>query len=323
MVYTSYGRPGDVLALREVPVPAVEADQVLVRVRATAINALDWRLITGTPYIARIGGLRSPARNIPGADIAGNVVAIGANVTTFAIGDEVFGGIDGGGFAEYVAVRESNLAHRPANLNLQQSSTLGVAALTALQGLRDWGGLQSGQSVLINGASGGVGTFAVQIARALGASQITAVCSTRHIETVKSIGADRVIDYTNEDFTQTAGRHDLLFDNGGMNTASECRRVLVDGGTHVMVTGPMNGVFGPLPRMMGSAVTYLFNSRRFVGGKTARSTTEDLITLKRLVEEGAVSPVMDRLWKLDEAVAALEYQGEGHARGKSIIEVSE
>lgn len=322
MVYSEYGVPRDVMSMNEVPVPEISDDQVLVRVNAAGVNALDWRLMTGTPYLARIDGPRRPARNIPGADIAGTVVATGSEVSDLEIGDEVFGEIAGGGFAEYVAVKASNVVPRPTNLTMEETATLGVAALTALQGLRDWGGMKAGQSVLINGASGGVGTFAVQIARALGASKITAVASTRHLEAIEALGVDRVIDYTKEDFTRVAGEHDLLFDNAGMNTGSECRRVVAEHGTHVMITGPMGGFLGPFRRVVWSSLTYMFNSQTFVGGKTARSTKEDLLTLKTLVEEGKIVPVMDRRWTLDQAVEAVEYQGEGHARGKSIVVVS-
>ena len=178
------------------------------------MNALDWRLITGTPFLARISdGIRKPSRGIPGADISGTIEAVGVNVDGYSPGDEVFAEIPGGGFAEYVTVPANNVARRPINLGLEESATLGVAALTALQGLRDWGNLRPGQSVLINGASGGVGTFAIQIARALGASEITAVCSTDKIDIARALGADRVIDYTRQDFTRVAGSHDLLFDN--------------------------------------------------------------------------------------------------------------
>ena len=319
-VYADYGQPRDVLRVTAVPRPVPESGDLLIRVRAASVNALDWRLITGTPFLARISdGIRKPSRGIPGADISGTIEAVGANVDGFSPGDEVFAEIPGGGFAEYVTVPANNVARKPINLGLEESATLGVAALTALQGLRDWGNLQRGQSVLINGASGGVGTFAIQIARALGASEITAVCSTDKIDIARALGADRVIDYTRQDFTRVAGSHDLLFDNAGMHPYTECRRVIAAHGTHVVITGPMHKWFGPVRRIIWSALRAMPERRTFVGGKTAQQSTDDLITLKQMVESGMVSPVMDRRFSLDEAVEALHHQGEGHARGKSVV----
>ncbi len=322
-VYNEYGLPRDVLGLREVPIPTIDDDQVLVRVHASSVNARDWRLITGTPFLAKLdGGLRRPSRQIPGDDMSGWVEEVGSNVTEFAPGDEVFGEVLHGGFAEYVAVKPSLLAHKPVNLSLDKAATLGTAALTALVGLRDWGGLEPGRSVLVNGASGGVGTFAVQIARALGASRVTAVVSPRHLDVMERLGVDEIIDYTSKDFTRVAATHDLVFDNAGMNSGSDVRRVVAENGTHVMVTGPMNRWLGPVRRMAWSAVRYVGDSRSFVGGKTVVPRKEDLLTLKSMVEKSQIDPVMDRRWPLDEAVDALQYQGEGHARGKSIVVVS-
>ena len=254
-MYTEYGLPQDVLRVAEVEQPVLKADGLLIKVHAASVNALDWRLITGTPFLARISdGIRRPSRHIPGADISGTIEAVGADVEGFSPGDQVFAEIPGGGFAEYVAVAAANVAPKPTNLGLEESATLGVAALTALQGLRDWGNLQPGQSVLVNGASGGVGTFAIQIARALGASKITATCSTDKVEMVRTLGADHVIDYTREDFTKVAGAHDLLFDNAGMRPFTECRQVIAANGTHVMITGPMHKWFGPVRRVIWSAI---------------------------------------------------------------------
>jgi NADPH:quinone reductase-like Zn-dependent oxidoreductase len=319
-VYTDYGLPRDVLRMTEVERPVPDADGLLIKVQASSVNALDWRLITGTPFIARISdGIRKPSRHVPGADISGTIEAVGADVDGHSPGDEVFAEIPGGGFAEYVAVAADKVAPKPINVGFEESATLGVAALTALQGLRDWGNLQPGQSVLINGASGGVGTFAIQIARALGASEITAVCSTDKVEIARTLGADHVIDYTREDFTRVAGAHDLLFDNAGMNPYAECRRVIAADGTHVMITGPMKRWFGPVRRILWSALRAMPEGRTFVGGKTAQQSTNDLLTLKQMVEAGTVTPVMDRRFSLDEAVEALHHQGEGHARGKSVV----
>ena len=319
-VYTAYGLPRDVLRVTEIERPIPGDDDLLVRVHAASVNALDWRLITGTPFIARISdGLRRPSRHIPGADIAGKVEAVGSRVTDFSVGDDIFAEIPGGGFAEYVTLPSSKAAPKPANLGFEEAATLGVAALTALQGLRDWGDLQPGQTVIINGASGGVGTFALQIAKALGAAEITAVCSTDKIEIARELGADRVIDYTKEDFIEVAGTHDLLFDNAGMLPHAQCRKVIAADGTHVVVTGPMHRWFGPVRRIVWSALRAIPGKRSYVGGKTAQQSTDDLLVLKEMVETGAVKPVMDRRWDLDQAVEALHHQGEGHARGKSVV----
>ncbi len=320
MVYTRYGLPRDVLTLSAVERPVPDADSLLIRVHAASLNALDWRLITGTPFIARVAdGIRRPSRHIPGADISGTVEAVGESVSEFSAGEEIFAEIPGGGFAEFVTVPADRVALKPANLSLEESATLGVAALTALQGLRDWGNMQPGQRVLVNGASGGVGTFAIQIARALGASHVTAVCSTDKMEIARSLGADLVIDYTKEDFTKVAPTHDILFDNAGMRPFSECRRVIEADGTHVVITGPMHKWFGPMRRIIWSALRAMPGERKFVGGKTAQQSTADLNILKAMVEAGSVKPVMDRRFSLEDAVAALHYQGDGHARGKSLV----
>jgi NADPH:quinone reductase-like Zn-dependent oxidoreductase len=320
MVYDRYGLPREVLGMTQLDRPFPGSDEVLIKVRAASVNALDWRLITGTPFIARLSdGIRTPSRHIPGADISGTIEAVGDDVVGLAPGDEVFSHIPAGGFAEYVLVSADKVVLKPANLGLEESATLGVAALTALQGLRDWGNLQPGQAVLINGASGGVGTFAIQIALALGASRVTAVCSTDKVEIAKSLGADRVIDYTREDFTKVAGPHDLLFDNAGMRPHAECRPALAANGTHVVITGPMNRWLGPVRRIVWSAIRALPGDQTFVGGKTARQSTTDLHILKDMVEIGEVTPVIDRRFSLDQAVEALHHQGEGHARGKSLV----
>jgi NADPH:quinone reductase-like Zn-dependent oxidoreductase len=320
MVYDRYGLPRDVLRMAEIDRPTTGPGDVLVRVRAASVNALDWRLITGTPFLARLSdGIRKPSRHIPGADISGTVEAVAEDVDAFAPGDEIFAHVPGGGFAEYIVVSADKIVHKPDNLELDEAAALGVAALTALQGLRDWGNLQPGQTVLVNAASGGVGTFALQIARALGASEVTAVCSTDKREIALSLGADRVIDYTREDFTRVAGPHDLLFDNAGMRPHAECRPVLGSDGTHVVITGPMNTWLGPVRRIVWSALRAMPGDRTFVGGKTARQSTADLLALKEMVDAGVLTPVVDRRFSLDQAVEALHHQGEGHARGKSLV----
>lgn len=314
-----YGRPQDVLEIERIPVPEPGAGQVLVRVAASSVNALDWHYLTGTPMVARIDmGLRRPSRTIPGADIAGTVVAVGDDVTALIVGDEVFGDIGGGGFSEYVNVDASRLVRRPKNLSLEESSTLGVAALTALQGLRDWGRLQPGQNVLINGASGGVGTFALQIAKALGAAHITGVCSTQNVERAISLGADRVVDYTTEDFTDLTDRFDLFFDNAGSKSLSRSRAMLTENGILVMITGRKGRWLRPVDRMVGGVVRSRFWSQQFVS-RTAAADRDDLMTLKQMVESGEIRPVMDRRFPLHEAARALAYQGDGHARGKSVV----
>jgi NADPH:quinone reductase-like Zn-dependent oxidoreductase len=321
-VYERYGPPEEVLAIRTIPVPAVGPDEVLVQVHAASVNALDWHYTTGEPLFARISlGLRRPNRTIPGVDVSGTVAAVGVNVTTLRPGDEVFGAVDGGGFAEYVVAPAEAMRPKPASVGFEQAATIGVAAETALQGLRDWGRLVPGQRVLVNGASGGVGTFAVQLAKALGAAHVTAVCSTANVDTARANGADRVVDYTSEDFTSGGDSYDLMFDNAGSRTLRACRRVLVPGGTYVMVTAPKSRRLHPLPRMVATPIFFAFTNRRAVAGKVAQSRAADRDVVMALVEAGTVTPVMDQRYSLDEAPEALRRQGEFHARGKSVVVV--
>jgi NADPH:quinone reductase-like Zn-dependent oxidoreductase len=323
-VQIAYGEDAhSVIEIRPRPVPTTpEPDQVLVEVAASSTNALDWHFMTGHPYFLRLtAGLRSPKRVIPGADVAGTVVEVGADVSGFEVGDRVFGEISEGGFAEYVAVKAKHLAHAPESIPLDEAATLGVAALTALQGLRDWAKMKEGDRVLINGASGGVGSFAIQIARALGASHVTAVCSTANVETAKSLGADRVIDYKKEDFTRLDHKFDVFFDNAGSKSLRASRRMLADNGVFVMITGKKGKWFRPADRMIGGAVMSRFWSQRFAGG-TAQASSADGATLATMVDAGQVRPVIDRRFTLAEAVDALAYQAEGHARGKTIVAVS-
>lgn len=318
-VQNGFGTARDVIEVKEVPVPDLEPDRVMVEVAAASLNALDYHYMTGTPRIARLDmGLRRPKRTIPGADIAGTITAIGSDVTDWQVGDEVFGEIGGGGFAEFARPRASVLAPKPANVTMAEASTLGVAALTALQGLRDWGGLRPGQTVLINGASGGVGTFAIQIAKALGADHVTGVCSSGNIETAYALGADRVIDYTKDDFTALNDRFDLFFDNAGSRSLGRSRTMIEDDGVLVMVTGKKGGWIRPVDRVLAGVIRSRFWSQRFVN-KTARANRSDLLILKDMVESGLVKPVMDRRFSLEEAAEALAYQSEGHARGKSVV----
>lgn len=317
IVQDRYGFP-DVLELKEVERPEPEDDQVRIEVRASSLNMYDWHMITGTPYLARaMAGLRVPKNPVPGADAAGIVDAVGSNVTRFAPGDAVFGDIGFGAFAEFGCARERNLASKPDNVTFEQAAATPMAGLTALQGLRDVGRLQSGQRVLINGASGGVGTFAVQIAKSLGA-YVTAVCSTTKVDMVRSIGADRVVDYTRDDFVETERDYQLLFDNVGYRPWSETRRVLTPNGINVTITGPKHRWMGPYRRMMFRKVASSFGSQRMTWF-TAQMNQPDLEFLAGLVATGEVVPVIENTYPLEKTADALRYLGEGHALGKLVI----
>jgi NADPH:quinone reductase-like Zn-dependent oxidoreductase len=312
--------PPDVLELREVDEPRAGEGEVLVRVRAASVNPADWYAMTGMPWVARpTMGLRKPKTNRPGLDLAGMVAAVGGGVTRFKPGDEVFG-TGAGTLAECVTAAEDTLVAKPANLSFEQAAAVPVAALTALQGLRDKGRVRPGHQVLINGASGGVGTFAVQLAKALGA-EVTAVCSTRNVEVARSLGADRVIDYTREDFTRTDRRYDLLLDVAGSRPWSACRRVLEPRGTLVLVGAPKGSrLLGPLGHIAKISLASLRASQKAVFF-VSKSTPEDLTNLRELLEAGSVTPVVERSYALREAADALRYLGEGHARGKLVVTV--
>ncbi|MGE5236398.1 MAG: NAD(P)-dependent alcohol dehydrogenase [Acidobacteriota bacterium] len=317
ITFTEYGAP-DVLRLAEVARPTPKDDEVLIRIRAASVNPLDWHLMRGTPYLGRVlFGLRRPKLTRPGRDVAGQVEAVGRNVTQFEPGDEVFGACKGA-FAEYGCASESLLVSKPANVTFEQAAAAPVAALTALQGLRDRGRIQAGQRVLVNGAAGGVGTFAVQIAKVFGAD-VTGVCSTRNVELVRSIGADHVIDYTHEDFTASVPRYDLIFDAVGNRSLSDRRRALTPEGTLVLVGAADEGRWlGPLAGLLEVAVV-----SRFAGQKLrlflARVRKDDLMVLRELLEAGKVTPVIDRSYPLSEVPEAVRYLAEGHARGKVVI----
>jgi len=318
IVHEQYGRPG-VLELREVDKPAIEDDRVRVRVHASSVNPVEWYGVTG-PYFTRVGtGLRRPKDTSVGADMAGRVEAVGRDVKDFQPGDEVYG-TSGGSWAEYASAREARLAPKPANLSFEEAAAVPVAAVTALQALRDKGRVQPGQKVLINGASGGVGTFAVQIAKSFGA-EVTGVCSTRNVEQARSLGADHVVDYTKGDFTKLGERHDLMLDIAGSRSFLACRRVLTPEATVVVVGGPMTyRGLGPLPHIAGTILKSRGRSQT-VTFFVAQITTEDLNSLRELLETGKVGPVIDRKFPLSEAPEALAYLGEGHARGKVVITV--
>jgi len=313
MVYQHYGSP-DNLELQEVEMPAVRDDQVLVKVQAASVNALDWHFLTGSPFLARImnGGLCRPKQQILGVDLAGRVVAVGASVARFQPGDEVFGGCgNGGAFAEYACSAEAELQPKPANVSFEEAAASGAAAHTALQGLRDGGRIRAAQSVLINGASGGVGTFAVQIAKSFGAT-VTAVCSTGNLEMVRSIGADHVIDYTQQDFTQGGQRYDLIFDVAAKLSFSECKRVLKPRGVYVTTE------FSPA-LLLGGMWASFTGDQKLVSQLAKPPGEDDWAFMKGLLEQGQVRPVIDKRYTLSEVPQALLYVGQGHARGKVVI----
>ena len=319
IVRDKYGPP-DGVELQEVEKPEVSDDGLLVRVRAASVNRVDWYDVTGTPWIARpMTGLRGPKSRFTGRDFAGTVEAVGKDVTDLQPGDEVFGGKKGGGsFAEYVGV-PTDVARKPAGLTFEEAAAVPVAALTALQGLRDHGQLQPGQKVLVNGASGGVGTFAVQIARALGA-EVTGVCSTRNVEQARSLGADHVIDYKGEDFTRTGQRYDLILDIAGSKSWSQCRRVLNPNAILVIVGAKGSRLMGPLGHIAKVRLGALRGSQKAVFF-VANFNGPDLAVLSELLETGKVKPVVEKRYELVEVADALRYMGEGHARGKIVIGV--
>jgi NADPH:quinone reductase-like Zn-dependent oxidoreductase len=321
IVYRCYGSP-EVLRYEDIAKPTPADKQVLVRVHAASVNPLDWHYMTGTPYIMRLdAGLGAPKDPRMGVDFAGTVEAVGKDVTRFKPGDEVFGARDGA-FAEYVVVREAGaMVLKPVNVSFEQAASVPIAGITALQALRDKGHIQPGQKVLINGASGGVGTFAVQIAKSFGA-EVTGVCSTRNVDMVRSIGADHVIDYTQEDFTKGAQRYDLIIDNVGNHALGDVRRVLTPTGFLVMVGGPNSeGQFlGPLTSLFGMLLVRPFVSQK-LEPILAELNQKDLGVLADLMQAGKVTPVIDRRYKLSEVPAAIQYVEAGHARGKVVIDV--
>jgi NADPH:quinone reductase-like Zn-dependent oxidoreductase len=319
IVCTEYGSP-DVLNLEEVRDPTPEEDEVLVKVHAASVNAADWHILRADPFLVRLAmGLLKPKHEILGADIAGRVEAVGANATRFQPGDEVFGDLSGcgfGGFAEYVCASEDALALKPANMSFEEAAAAPQAAAASLQGLRGKGQVQPGQKVLVNGASGGVGTFAVQIAKSFGA-EVTGVCSTDKLDMARSIGADHVIDYTQQDFTKNGQRYDLILAANGYHSISGYKRALSPNGIYVMLGGSTAQMYqamllGPLVSMAGS---------KKMGNLLAKPNQTDLVFLKDLLEAGKVKPVIDRSYPLSEVPEAIRYLEEGHARGKVVITV--
>ncbi len=330
MMFDRYGAAADVLELRDVEVPDVGEDGVLIRVRAAAINPADWHLVNGVPFIARAQlGLRRPKVSGLGADLAGQVMEVGPTVTRFRPGDEVYGMVDNllgtnivdlGSVAEYVRVSEDSVRPLPSTLTPQEAAAVPVAATTALRGLRDIAALQPGQHVLVNGASGGVGTFAVQIAKALGA-RVTGVCSTRNVQLVRSLGADHVVDYTREDPTRQRQRVDVVLDNVGNRPLRAWRRVLRRDGTYLASFGQKeHRVLGPMAYLLRTAVLHLVVPQQMTLLPTERNNQE-LDTLTELIEAGKVRPVIDRTYPLAAAPEAMDYLGRGHARGKVVVTV--
>ena len=317
ITYTAYGPP-DVLQITEVAKPTPKDDEVLIRIRAASINPLDWHFMRGSPYLMRIAsGLRKPKETRLGVDVAGHVEAVGKNVTQFQPGDAVFG-VCRGAFAEYRCAAENKLVLKPANLTFEQAAAVPVAAISALQGLRDKGQIQRGQKVLINGAAGGVGTFAVQIAKSFGA-EVTGVCSTRNLDLVRSIGAHHAIDYMQEDFTKSGLRYDLILDTVGNHSLADCRRALTAAGTLVLIGGPNKGRWlGPLTGLLKAVALSRFVSQK-LRPLLAHSNKDDLIVLWELLAAGKVTPVIDRSYALSDVPEAIRYLEAGHASGKVVI----
>jgi NADPH:quinone reductase-like Zn-dependent oxidoreductase len=317
IVYTQFGPP-DVLQFKEVAKPTPKDHEVLIKVHAASINAADYRLMRGQPFLIRLAGygLRTPRYPILGSDIAGRVEAIGKQVTQFKVGDEIYGDLSGsglGGFAEYVCAREHVLALKPTGLSFEETAAVPMAAITALQGLRDKGQVQAGEKVAINGASGGVGTFAVQIAKAFGA-EVTAICSTRNVELARSLGADHIIDYKQEDFTRNGKRYDVILGVNGFHPIADYKRALRENGRYIMVGGSDAQIFQAM--LLGP---WMSRGHQKLGNVMQKPNQDDLVYLNGLLEAGRVKPVVDRCYPLSETAEAVRYLESGQARGKVVI----
>ena len=317
IVYEKYGSP-DVIQLKDIEKPTPKDDEVLVKIHAASVNAYDWHFLTADIFLIRFmgGGLLKPKNTRLGADMAGSIETVGKNVKQFQPGDEVFGMVKGS-FAEYACAPESALALKPVHTSFNEAAAIPMAAITALQGLRNEGQIRAGQKVLINGASGGVGTFAVQIAKSYGV-EVTAVCSTRNLEQARSIGADHVIDYTKQDFTKSGQQYDLLFAANGYHSLSAYKRALTPKGTYVMAGGSMAQIMQSM--LFGSIMSE--TGGRKMSGVSAKHNQNDLIFIKELFESGKVKSIIDRQYPLSETAEALRYLGAGHARGKVVITLS-
>ncbi|MBX2802225.1 MAG: NAD(P)-dependent alcohol dehydrogenase [Myxococcales bacterium] len=309
---------GEVLGLEQVAAPRPGPGEVVVAVRAASVNPVDWHMMTGEPLVMRIeGGWRSPKNRRLGLDVAGVVTAVGEGVEHLSVGDEVFGAAEVGSFAEAVRVPADRLVRKPVGVTFEHAAAVPVAACTALQGLRDHGQLQPGQHVLVNGASGGVGTYAVQVAKHLGA-QVTGVCSTRNVELVQSLGADHVVDYTDRDFTDHGVRYDVVLDNVGHQPLSHVKRCLTPTGALVLVSGPKGRVFGPLGHLLRSMASFAFGRQR-VAPMFTQITAADLETCATLLASGALRSVVEASYPLDQIAAAMDHVGTGRTRGKVVV----
>jgi NADPH:quinone reductase-like Zn-dependent oxidoreductase len=318
IVHSRYGPP-DALELKDIDKPVINDDAVLVKVRAAAVGKGDWLTVQGLPYVARLRyGLPNPKHPVPGFDVAGRIEAVGANVTQLQPGDEVFGWCDGS-FAEYASVPQGQLAQKPANLSFEQAAAVPISGFAALQALRDTGGVQPGQQVVVIGASGGVGSFAVQLAKAFGA-QVTGVCSTNSVDLVRSIGADQVIDYTQQDFTRTGQRYDLILEMAGNRSLAELRRALTPKGTLVLVGGSGGRWFMGTGRTLRAVLVSPFVGQR-LRSFLSKPRGADLEVLKELLEAGKLTPVIDRTFPLSETAEAIRYVGERSTQGKTVITV--
>ncbi len=321
VTYTAFGSP-DVLQLKTIEKPTPEADEVLVKVHATALNKADWLMLTGSPFIVRLstGSVRKPKHPILGSDVAGTVEAVGTGVTRFKPGDAVYGDLSAGsrgGFAEYVAAPAAALAAKPAKISFEQAAAVPMAGVTALQALRDKAQLQAGETVLINGASGGVGMFALQLAKAFGA-EVTAVCSTRNLNMARTLGADHTIDYTQENFTRNGRRYDVIIAANGYHPLRDYRRALNPNGRYVMVGGTMRQIFEAM--LLGSLFSVRGSAKML--SLAAKPNTNDLAFLSEMLEAGKLMPVIDRCYPLRELPAAMRYLGETHPRGKVVISIA-
>lgn len=320
LLHREYGKP-ETLVTADVPRPVPGADDLLVRVVAAGVSVGDHHVVTGKPYLLRLspfGGLPRPKHPVPGAALSGRVESVGAHVTGFHVGDEVFGQARYGAFADYVALPAKLVAHKPNNLSFEEAAAVPWGT-TALQGLRDAGELDSGERVLVYGASGAVGTWAVQLAKSLGA-HVTAVCSTRNTELVRSLGADEVIDYTQRDFVEEGSRFDVFMDLVGDRALSDCKRVLNAKGRYVPCSGGAGDWLGPIARLVTGQLTFLFGGKRckpFIQNVAAA----DLVTMRDLIEAGAIRPVVERVWSFSELSAALDHVGAGHSRGLNVVRI--